>query len=206
MCWLEHRTVTARKTLHYTPLSLWKSQTQVLLRHIGSIIDRNSSKLLSEPLSALWCNIPQWEQRQVQSTERKVRATVLLIMHWYIIRKIAFWVQFHQFTSNVVIMPSSRTEKHVINKKIICWFSLLVSSSSASGVSTVIALPCGRWSSDAACCVSAWWRAALQTKGRSSHGHYLSLPARRPKPTATAPLLEVSRAAWLWLMYKMVAC
>lgn len=74
--------------------------------------------------------------------------------------------------------------------------SLIVSNSSAVSVSTVIALPCGRWSSDAACCVSAWWRAALRTKGRSSHGHYLSLPARRPKPTVTAPPPEVSTAAW----------
>lgn len=55
------------------------------------------------------------------------------------------------------------------------------------------------WSSDAACCVSAWWRAALRTRGRTFHGPSLSLPARRPNPPATAPPQEVSPASSLWL-------
>lgn len=69
-------------------------------------------------------------------------------------------------------------------------------------MNTVIALPCGRWSSDVACCVSAWWRAALQTKGRSFHGPYLSLPARRLKPTAMARL-EVSNLLFMCLMISL---
>lgn len=56
------------------------------------------------------------------------------------------------------------------------------------------------WSSDAACCVSAWWRAALRTRGRSFHGPSLSLPARRPNPPATALPLEVSQTASLPLV------
>lgn len=56
------------------------------------------------------------------------------------------------------------------------------------------------WSSDAACCGSAWWRAALGTQGPTSHGPSLSLPARRRSPTATARPQEVSKNLFL-IMY-----